>query len=133
MQSQASAVETYIDEAPADRRAGLRLLRKLCRDALDGFEEELRFGMPSYVRDDAVEIAFASQKRYISFYVLRRAALELQADRLRSLSVGEGASASAGSTRSTPTSCAPCSQRPSNELVVFADEGCRLTPIIPIG
>ena len=90
MQSQASAVETYIDEAPADRRAGLRLLRKLCRDALDGFEEELRFGMPSYVRDGAVEIAFASQKRYISFYVLRRAALELQADRLRSLSVGEG-------------------------------------------
>jgi hypothetical protein len=42
------------------------------------------------VRDDAVEVAFASQERYISLYVLRRAALELQADRLRNLSVGQG-------------------------------------------
>jgi len=46
--------------------------------------------MPSYERDDAVEIAFASQKAYISFYVLRQAALEANDSRLEGLSVGKG-------------------------------------------
>ena len=31
--------------------------------------------MPAYMRDGEGEIAFASQKAYISFYVLRRAAI----------------------------------------------------------
>ncbi len=46
--------------------------------------------MPCYLRDDVVEVAFASQKAYISLYVLRRAALEANRERLGSLSVGKG-------------------------------------------
>jgi len=47
-------------------------------------------GMPSYLRDDVLEVAFASQKSHISLYILRRAALEANAGRLAGLSVGKG-------------------------------------------
>jgi len=73
-----------------ERREALTLLRRLCREELAGFDEGLRYGMPSYLRDDVVEVAFASQKAYISLYVLRRAALEASRERLGSLSVGKG-------------------------------------------
>ncbi len=46
--------------------------------------------MPAYLRDDAVEVAFASQKAYISLYILRQAALNANAQRLGGLSVGKG-------------------------------------------
>ena len=46
--------------------------------------------MRSYVRDDSVEVAFASQKADVSLYIPRRAALEANADRLARLSVGNG-------------------------------------------
>ena len=47
--------------------------------------------MPSYLRDDAIEVAFASQKQSISLYILRQAALDAAAGRLTGLSVGKGA------------------------------------------
>jgi uncharacterized protein YdhG (YjbR/CyaY superfamily) len=50
----------------------------------------MRHGMPSYLRDDAVEVAFASQKSYVSLYILRQAALDANAERLAGLSVGKG-------------------------------------------
>ena len=46
--------------------------------------------MPSYARDGVVEVAFASQKRYLSLYVMRQAALQAHSDRLAGLSVGKG-------------------------------------------
>jgi len=46
--------------------------------------------MPSYERAGEVEIGFASRKAYLSFYVLRRAALEANISRLEGLSVGKG-------------------------------------------
>lgn len=80
----------YIAESPEERRRGLELLRRLCRDELSGFDEAMRYGMPSYLRDDAVEVAFANQKAYISLYVLRQAAIAANAERLSGLSVGKG-------------------------------------------
>ncbi len=65
-------------------------MRRLCLEELRGFTEAMRYGMPSYERDGEVEIGFASQKAYISFYVLRQAALEANASRLEGLSVGKG-------------------------------------------
>jgi len=50
----------------------------------------MRYGMPSYLRHDVVEVSFASQKRYISLYILRQAALQANATRLGGLSVGKG-------------------------------------------
>jgi len=90
MQSDAVSVEEYIAQAPEARRAALEVLRRLCREELPGFAEEMRYGMPSYIRNQVVEISFASQKHYISLYVLRQAALRANGERLRGLSVGKG-------------------------------------------
>jgi uncharacterized protein YdhG (YjbR/CyaY superfamily) len=86
----ATTVEEYIAAAPAERRSALELLRRLCLDELPGFDEEMRYGMPAYLRGGEVEVGFASRKRYLSLYVLREAALEAGADRLAGLSVGKG-------------------------------------------
>jgi len=90
VRSNAATVAEYIDEAPPARRDALTLLRRLFREELPGFSEAMLYGMPSYLRDDAVEVAFASQQAYISLYILRRSALDAAADRLAGLSVGKG-------------------------------------------
>jgi uncharacterized protein YdhG (YjbR/CyaY superfamily) len=88
--SAAATIEEYIADAPIGRRDALNQLLALCREELSGFDEAIRHGMPSYLRDDAVEVAFASQKAYISLYILRQAALEANVERLAGLSVGKG-------------------------------------------
>jgi uncharacterized protein YdhG (YjbR/CyaY superfamily) len=90
VQSDAATVDAYIAEAPEERRAALELLRDLCREELTGFEEVMCYGMPGYRRNGESEIGFASQKRYLSLYVLRTAALASERERLRGLSVGKG-------------------------------------------
>jgi uncharacterized protein YdhG (YjbR/CyaY superfamily) len=90
MGGDASTVNAYIAEAPADRRKALQLLRELCTAELPGFEEAMRYRMPSYLRLGEVEVGFANHKAYISLYVLRRDALKAHAARLEGLSVGKG-------------------------------------------
>ena len=86
-----ATVDEYIAAALPERRGALHLLRRLCREELQAFDEGMRYGMPSYLRDGEVEVAFASQKAHISLYVLRQAALRANVDRLAGLSVGKGA------------------------------------------
>ena len=90
MQSSAKDVETYIREEPAERREALTKLRDLCRQVLKGFEEGIVYGMPGYLRNGEVEVSFASQRHYISLYILRQDALNSQRERLASLNVGKG-------------------------------------------
>jgi uncharacterized protein YdhG (YjbR/CyaY superfamily) len=90
MQSEAATVGDYIAEAPVERHDALELLRRLCAEELSGFDEAMMHGMPSYLRGGVVEAAFASQKAYISLYILRQAALQAHAERLAGLSVGKG-------------------------------------------
>jgi len=90
MQSKAQDVATYIEQAPADRQEALGKLRRLCRQVLVGFEEIMAYGMPGYSREGTVEVGFASQKNYISLYILRKDALETQRPFLTGLSVGKG-------------------------------------------
>jgi uncharacterized protein YdhG (YjbR/CyaY superfamily) len=90
VRSEAANVDQYIAEAPADRRDALELLRRLCVEELAGFEEAMRYGMPAYLRDDVVEVGFASQKRYISLYIAREGAVAANESRLAGLSVGKG-------------------------------------------
>jgi hypothetical protein len=66
MPSEAATLEEYIAEAPVSRRGALNLLANLCREELRGFEVEIKYGMPSCSREDAVEVAFVSQKNYPS-------------------------------------------------------------------
>jgi len=71
MQSSAKTVSAYLKEVPAERTAALKQLRDLCRATLTGFKESMQYGMPGYSRDGVVEVGFASQKNFISLYVLR--------------------------------------------------------------
>src|SRR5580704_19070514 len=69
MTSKAADVATYIKELPADRRAAMEKLRRLCRQNLKGYEECMEYGMPGYKRNGALELSFASQKQYIALYM----------------------------------------------------------------
>jgi len=90
MQSNAQDVTTYIEQAPVDRKQALTKLRRLCRRVLKDFTESMTYGMPGYSRKGVVEVGFASQKNYISLYILRQDALESQRPMLASLNVGKG-------------------------------------------
>lgn len=89
-QSKAADVDRYLAEVPADRREALARLRQLCRTELPGFDETIAYGMPAYQRDGAVEIAFASQRQYVSFYLMRSDVREAFAERLAGQDMGKG-------------------------------------------
>ncbi|QDY77931.1 iron chaperone [Streptomyces qinzhouensis] len=90
VQSEASDVDGYLAAVPEERRAALTELRQLCRAELVGFDEVMAYGMPAYERDGAAEIAFASQKRYISFYLMRGDVREAFEERLAGQDMGKG-------------------------------------------
>lgn len=91
MPSETDEVERYIEDAPEQRRSALKALRAACLDELGGFEESMEYDMPSYSRAGEVEVAFASQTRYISLYVLRTDVIAAHRSQLEHLSVGKGA------------------------------------------
>lgn len=90
MRSKAATVDEYLAGVPEERRSALEDLRALCVDELTGFDEGMEYGMPSYSRNGSVEVAFASQKNYISLYVLRESVVRANAQLLDGLSVGKG-------------------------------------------
>jgi uncharacterized protein YdhG (YjbR/CyaY superfamily) len=86
------AVDVYVEQVTGPRRPAVLLLRDLCRRHLDGFTEGIRYGMPAYWREgvDSGGIAFAAQKQYLSFYVLRTDVMASHFDRLGGLDLGKG-------------------------------------------
>jgi uncharacterized protein YdhG (YjbR/CyaY superfamily) len=90
MQSKASNVGQYLKEVPAERLETLKQLRELCRTTLDGYDESMEYGMPSYTKDGIVEVAFASQKNYISLYILKEPVLDKHRPTLDGLNLGKG-------------------------------------------
>ena len=83
-------VNHYIEAAPAERQKVLKRLRKLCRDTLTGYEECIEYGMPGYQKNGKIEVSFASQKNYISLYILKKQVVVDHASQLAGLSVGKG-------------------------------------------
>ncbi|WP_030706714.1 iron chaperone [Streptomyces sp. NRRL F-2580] len=85
-------VDTYLAGTPEARRPALTRLRALCLAELTGFEEVIAYGMPAYVRagGSVGEIAWANQKQYISFYLLRTDVRDVFADRLAVHDMGKG-------------------------------------------
>lgn len=71
MHSSAPDVDTYLAEVPDECRPVLTALRDTCRAELTGFTETMRYGMPTWERDGETEVAWASQARHLSLYVLR--------------------------------------------------------------
>ena len=91
MQSKALTVDQYLKEIPQDRHAALTRLRKLCLEFLVGYEENMDYGMPGYkVADGEIEVSFASQKNYISLYILKEDVLNKYRQDLSGLNVGKG-------------------------------------------
>jgi len=90
MKSTAPDVRTYIEEQPYEWRAALKKLRAACRKHLPGYSEAMAYGGPCYSRDGQIEIAFAKQVRYLSFYVLKQPVLDANRSRLAGLDVGKG-------------------------------------------
>ncbi|MEW1929479.1 DUF1801 domain-containing protein [Streptomyces sp. NPDC088360] len=90
VRSEAKDVAGYLAEVDEGRRDALVRLRELCRAELKGFDEVMAYGMPAYERNGAAEIAFAAQKQYISFYLMRGDVREAFADRLAAHDMGKG-------------------------------------------
>ncbi|MFJ6052443.1 iron chaperone [Streptomyces sp. NPDC092307] len=84
-------VATYLAAVPDARREALVRVRELCLRELTGFEEYIAYGMPAYLRpgETVGEIAWANQKQYISFYLLRTDVREAFADRLAAHDMGK--------------------------------------------
>lgn len=92
MQSTAKNVSEYLDQVPAERKAVLTKLRKLCRASLKGFEETMMYGMPVYARNGQAEVSFASQKNYIALYFLKKDVMDSHRDLLnvKGVNLGKG-------------------------------------------
>ena len=91
MQSKAETVTEYLQEVPEKRQPALSQLRQLCLEKLAGYEESMEYGMPSYKKKDGeVEVAFASQKNYISLYILKEEVLDKYRKNLAHLNLGKG-------------------------------------------
>ncbi|MEU2497597.1 iron chaperone [Streptomyces pseudogriseolus] len=90
VQSNATDVDACLAEVSDDRKVVLTRLRELCRAELTGFTEVMAYGMPAYERDGVAEIAIASQKQYISFYLMRSDVRDAFAERLAGQDVGKG-------------------------------------------
>jgi uncharacterized protein YdhG (YjbR/CyaY superfamily) len=90
MQSTAQTVDAYLDEVPTERLDAVSELRRLCRERLPSFVEEMRYGMPSYSRDGVVEVAFASQKQNIALYILRKDVLDAHRHTFPASALGKG-------------------------------------------
>ncbi|HKJ26315.1 MAG TPA: DUF1801 domain-containing protein [Anaerolineales bacterium] len=91
MQSDAKTVDTYLKEVPQERQNALTTIRELCREHLDGYIENMEYGMPSYKKDGGeVEVAFASQKNYISLYILKQPVFDKHRESLAHLNLGKG-------------------------------------------
>jgi uncharacterized protein YdhG (YjbR/CyaY superfamily) len=76
MKIDAANVDEYVQKVPENRRAAIVQLRQLCRDILVDYDETLEYGMPAYSKNGSGAVAFASQKNYISLYVLKQPVVE---------------------------------------------------------
>jgi len=90
MSSREVDVARYIDEQPEEWRPALKKLRAACRRELRGYTEKMAYGMPSYVRDELVEVGFAKQARYLSLYILKQPVFDAHRADLAGLSLGKG-------------------------------------------
>jgi uncharacterized protein YdhG (YjbR/CyaY superfamily) len=90
MQSKAPDVSSYLEQLPDERRIALEKLRQFCRRFLRGYEECMEYGMPVYKRNGVAEVAFASQKQYISLYVLKQDVVDRHRKALDGCRIGKG-------------------------------------------
>lgn len=67
--SKEKTVQDYLATLSGERLEALTKLRAMCQKILRGFTEGMDYGMPCYKRGETIEVAFNSQKNYISLYL----------------------------------------------------------------
>ena len=90
MKSEAKTVDGYLDEVLPERQRALIKLRKTCVEILSGYEEDMTYKMPCYKKNGVVEVAFASQKQHICFYVLKHDVMLNNQEALKNTNHGKG-------------------------------------------
>lgn len=89
MQSDAKSVTAYLEEVPEERKQKLAQIRDSCLAA--GFIEGMEYGMPTFrIGEGEAEVGFASQKNYISLYILKQDVLDRYRERLKQPGVTMG-------------------------------------------
>lgn len=83
------SVEAYLAVVPEQRRPALERLRELVHQHLPDHVEDMTYKMPSYSANGQVEVAFASQKQYISVYFLLPSVMQQHHDRLQGHNYGK--------------------------------------------
>lgn len=71
MQSELLTVSEYMTSIPNERKQALNKIRQLCLQYLTGYEETMHYKMPTYLKNGISEVAFNSQKNYISLYIMK--------------------------------------------------------------
>ncbi len=90
MESDAKTVSEFLTEIPEKRKQACTTLRNLCRETLIGYEECMDYKMPSYKRNNAVEVAFNSQKNHICLYILIHDVMSSNQNLIKGLNHGKG-------------------------------------------
>lgn len=90
MQSKATTVDEYLQEVPDDRKAALGKIRQIYLEELPGYREQMLYGGPCYLKDDVIEIGFASQKHFIGIYIMKLDVMKKHAEDLKNYSTGKG-------------------------------------------
>jgi uncharacterized protein YdhG (YjbR/CyaY superfamily) len=89
MRIEATSVDDYISKLPDDRAAIFTTLRQMIQPHLDS-DEMLEYGMPSFHNAAKTGgFSIASQKNYISLYVMNVALLEEYRDHFKHLKPGK--------------------------------------------
>ncbi len=89
MQSQCNTVDEYMLSLEENRRQALSIVRQLILENAPNAKELMNYGMPAYELNGML-CAFASQKNYMSLYMLNTPVLEKYKAKLGKLSVGKG-------------------------------------------
>lgn len=89
MPSSYADVDAYLDALDTSCREALQQLRRIIRETVPEAEETIQYNMPYYTYHGML-CAFASQKRYMSFYLLNGEIVEKNRHLLTGLSVGKG-------------------------------------------
>lgn len=90
MKSDAKNVDEYLLGVPKERTKALNKLRQLCLKHLAAHEESMAYKMPSYTRNNQVEVAFASQKQHICVYFLIHEVMLNHKESLKGSNHGKG-------------------------------------------
>lgn len=90
MISNAKTVNDYLKEVPAHRKEAIIKIRKLCKEILLGYKENMEYGGPTYKKDKGIEIGFFSQKNFIGFYCLVHKVMLDNKDLLKKFDHGKG-------------------------------------------